>query len=151
MDERTMSMDKQYIVVKLDDEQYGIDIGFVDNIVRMQKPTRVPSTQPYFLGVINLRGEIVPVMSLRLKFGLKADEYSNTTRIIIIKLESQSSVGIIVDEVREVVTLDEENIDKPNGNTNDEKAAYLSGVGKQEDGLISLLNIAGVIVEKEVV
>lgn len=142
---------KQYIVVKLDSEQYGIDIKYVDNIVRMQRITRIPKAQPYFKGVINLRGEIVPVMSLRLKFGLKADEYSNTTRIIIIKLESQSSVGIIVDEVREVVTLDEENIDKPNGNTNDEKAAYLSGVGKQEDGLISLLNIAGVIVEKEVV
>lgn len=142
---------KQYIVVKLDSEQYGIDIKYVDNIVRMQRITRIPKAQPYFKGVINLRGEIVPVMSLRLKFGLKADEYSNTTRIIIIKLESQSSVGIIVDEVREVVTLDEENIDKPNGNTNDEKAAYLSGVGKQEGGLISLLNIAGVIVEKEVV
>lgn len=142
---------KQYIVVKLDSEQYGIDIKYVDNIVRMQRITRIPKAQPYFKGVINLRGEIVPVMSLRLKFGLKADEYSNTTRIIIIKLESQSAVGIIVDEVREVVTLDEENIDKPNGNTNDEKAAYLSGVGKQEDGLISLLNIAGVIVEKEVI
>lgn len=142
---------KQYIVVKLDSEQYGIDIKYVDNIVRMQRITRIPKAQPYFKGVINLRGEIVPVMSLRLKFGLKADEYSNTTRIIIIKLESQSAVGIIVDEVREVVTLDEENIDKPSGNNNDEKAAYLSGVGKQEDGLISLLNIAGVIVEKEVV
>lgn len=141
---------KQYIVVKLDTEQYGIDIQYVDNIVRMQKITRVPKSQSYFKGVINLRGEIVPVMSLRLKFGLEPDEYTNSTRIIIIKLESQSVVGIVVDEVREVVTLGEENIDRPSHTGSDEKEAYLSGVGKQEQGLISLLNIAEVIGDREV-
>lgn len=140
---------KQYIVVKLESEQYGIDIQYVDNIVKMQKITRIPKAQPYFKGVINLRGEIVPVMSLRLKFGLEPDEYTNASRILIIKLEPQSSVGIIVDEVKEVVTLTENNIDKADYNANDEKSLYLSGVGKHENGLISLLNIAGVIVEKE--
>lgn len=140
---------KQYIVVKLESEQYGIDIQYVDNIVKMQKITRIPKAQPYFKGVINLRGEIVPVMSLRLKFGLDPDEYTNASRILIIKLEPQSSVGIIVDEVKEVVTLTDNNIDKADYNANDEKSLYLSGVGKHEDGLISLLNIAGVIVEKE--
>lgn len=140
---------KQYIVVKLESEQYGIDIQYVDNIVKMQKITRIPKAQPYFKGVINLRGEIVPVMSLRLKFGLEPDQYTNASRILIIKLEPQSSVGIIVDEVKEVVALTENNIDKTDYNANDEKSLYLSGVGKHEDGLISLLNIAGVIVEKE--
>lgn len=140
---------KQYIVVKLDSEQYGIDIQYVDNIVRMQKITRIPKAQTYFKGVINLRGEIVPVMSLRLKFGLEPDNYTNSSRILIIKLEPQSSIGIIVDEVKEVVTLNEDNIDKTDYNANDEKSLYLSGVGKHEDGLISLLNIAGVIIEKE--
>lgn len=66
--------EKQYIVVKLDKEQYGINIKYIDNIVRMQRITRVPKAQPYFKGVINLRGEIIPVMSLRLKFGLEADK-----------------------------------------------------------------------------
>lgn len=140
---------KQYIVVGLGTEQYGIDIQHVDNIVRMQRITRVPKAQHYFKGVINLRGEIIPVMSLRLKFGLEADEYSNATRIIIIKLESQYAVGIIVDEVKEVVTLDEDSIEKPNYDSNDEKVSYLNGIGKHGDSLISLLNIAGVIVEKE--
>lgn len=140
---------KQYIVVKLESEQYGIDIQYVDNIVKMQKITRIPKAQPYFKGVINLRGEIVPVMSLRLKFGLEPDQYTNASRILIIKLEPQSSVGIIVDEVKEVVALTENNIDKADYNANDEKSLYLSGVGKHENGLISLLNIAGVIVEKE--
>ncbi len=140
---------KQYIVVKLGTEQYGIDIQYVDNIVRMQNITRVPKAQHYFKGVINLRGEIIPVMSMRLKFGLEADQYNNTTRIIIIKLEPQAAIGIIVDEVKEVVTLCEENIDKPDHNDGDERGAYLNGIGKHGDGLISLLNIAAVIIEKE--
>lgn len=94
---------KQYIVVKLDNEQYGIDISFIDNIVRMQQITRVPMAQSYFAGVINLRGEIIPVMSLRRKFELEDKEYTNSTRIIIVKPESNAKIGILVDEVREVV------------------------------------------------
>ena len=140
---------KQYICVKLGDEQYGIDIGYVDNIVRMQKITRVPKAQKYFKGVINIRGEIVPVMSLRLKFNLEPDEYTNATRIIIIKLEQQASVGLIVDEVKEVVNLDDSCIDKPTYNAADSKSRYLAGIGKHSGGLISLLNIADVIIDKE--
>ena len=91
-------------------------------------------------------------MSLRLKFGLEPDEYTNATRIIIIKLEPQSAIGIIVDEVREVVTLNEDAIEKPNAaDGSDAMIQYLSGIGKHEDGLISLLNIASVIIEKETV
>lgn len=143
---------KQYICVKIGTEQYGIDIQYVDNIVRMQKITRVPKAQHFFKGVINLRGEIVPVMSLRLKFDLEPDEYDNATRIIIIKLDHQSAVGIIVDEVKEVVTLDESCIDKPTYNAGDAqegKTQFISGIGKPGDGLISLLNIVDVIIEKE--
>ena len=65
---------KQYIVVELGNELYGIDIQYIDNIVRMQRITRVPKAQPYFKGVINLRGEVIPVMSLRLKFEFDEDE-----------------------------------------------------------------------------
>ena len=130
---------KQYIVIKLDDEYYGIDISYVDNIVRNQRITRIPKAQKYFKGVINLRGEIIPVMSLRLKFDLKPDEYTNATRIIIIKL--------IVDEVKEVLTLSENDIEKNTAiDMNDAKAQYLSGIGKNGDNLISLLNMSSVIV-----
>lgn len=139
---------KQYIVIKIGDEQYGIDIRFVDNIVRNQRITRIPKAQPYFKGVINLRGEIIPVMSLRLKFELEPDEYTNATRIIIIKLDSQSAIGLIVDEVREVVSLSEDAIEKnAPSDGNDMKMRFLSGVGKHEDSLISLLNISAVISE----
>ncbi len=139
---------KQYIVVKLGNEQYGIDIQYVDNIVRMQRVTRVPKAQSYFNGVINIRGEIIPVMSLRMKFGLEPDEFKNATRILIIKIEPQAAIGMIVDEVKEVITLDEENIERIT-DTNDEKSAYLFGVGKLTDGLVSLLNVPSVVVEKE--
>ena len=145
---KTDELEKQYIVVKLGSEQYGIDIQYVDNIVRMQRVTRVPKAQHYFKGVINIRGEIIPVMSLRLKFGLEPDEFKNATRILIIKIEPQAAIGMIVDEVKEVITLDEESIDKVSG-TNDERSVYLSVVGKQPDGLVSLLIIPLVVIDKE--
>ncbi len=141
---------KQYIVVKIGSEQYGINIKYVDNIVRMQTITRVPKSQPYFVGVINLRGEIVPVMSLRRKFGIEDAEPTGATRIIILKPEPQATVGFIVDSVREVVTLEEDMVEKNNVNENAvDGQSYISAVGKNGDELISLLNIHTVIQDKE--
>ena len=114
---------KQYIVVDLGNEQYGIDIQYIDNIVRMQRITRVPKAQNYFKGVINLRGEVIPVMSLRLKFDFEEAEYTNKTRILIIKPDAQASVGIIVDAVKEVLTLSNDMIDKVTRDINDERTA----------------------------
>lgn len=141
------SEEKQYIVVNLGIEQFGIDIGYVDNIVRMQKITRVPKAQDYFNGVINLRGEIVPVMSIRKRFNLEEDTFSDKTRIIILKPEQQEPIGVIVDMVKEVVNLDSEHIDKMAIDTKDEKSRYISGIGKNDanDTLISILNISNVI------
>lgn len=137
----------QYIVIRLGEEQYGIDIRNIDNIVRMQHITRVPKLAPYLKGVINLRGEVIPIMSIRLKMGLPADEETKTTRIIIVKLEQYGTIGVIVDEVKEVVTLDMA--------TQVEKIAYdkddvnfLQGVGKYDGGLISLLDLNAVVQEK---
>mgnify|MGYP000204529099 CR=1 FL=1 len=115
--ETTEKESKQYIVVMVGSEQYGIDISYIDNIVRMQKITRVPKVQTYFKGVINLRGEVVPVMSVRKKMGLEDDVLTNASRIIILKLEENASLGVIVDEVREVVNLSEDEIDKVSNNT----------------------------------
>jgi len=150
MAENVSTMDsKQYIVVELGNEQYGIDIQYIDNIVRMQRITRVPKAQPFFKGVINLRGEVIPVMSLRLKFDFEEAEYTNKTRILIIKPDAQASVGIIVDAVKEVLTLSNDMIDKVSRDIDDERTAYLSGVGKHEDRLISILNIGEIFMEKE--
>ena len=138
---------KQYIVVKIGSEQYGIDISYIDNIVRMQKITRVPKIQTYFKGVINLRGEIVPVMSVRKKMNLDDDVITNASRIII-KLEEKGTIGIIVDEVKEVVTLCTDEIDKTSG-SKDGKAMFINGVGKHGDELISLFEISSIVEEKE--
>ncbi|MCI5934343.1 MAG: chemotaxis protein CheW [Lachnospiraceae bacterium] len=138
---------KQYIVVKLGSEQYGIDISYVDNIVRMQKITRVPKAQPYFKGIINLRGEIVPVMSIRLKMGFEDDTFTNASRIIILKIEEQGKIGVIVDEVREVVNLGPDEIDKPSHDTKDGKNTFINGIGKNGNELISIFELSAVIDE----
>lgn len=138
---------KQYIVVKLGSEQYGIDISYVDNIVRMQKITRVPKVQPYFKGIINLRGEIVPVMSIRLKMGFEDDTFTNASRIIILKIDEQGKIGVIVDEVREVVNLGSDEIDKPSHDTKDGKNTFINGIGKNGNELISIFELSAVIDE----
>lgn len=139
---------KQFIVVKIGNEQYGIDIGYVDNIVRMQKITRVPKAQSYFPGIINLRGEVIPVMSIRKKMGLEPDVLTDASRIIILKIEQQGALGVIIDEVKEVVTLGEEEIDKV-ASVKDGKSNFINGVGKHGEELISLFNINAIIEEKE--
>ena len=149
MDTNAVSSDsKQYIMLRFDSEHYGIDISYIDNIVRLQPITRVPHTQPYFLGIINLRGEIIPVMSMRKKFELPDKENTNASRILILKLEGNAKIGILVDEVREVVTLTDDDIEKVTSDTSDTRA-YLTGVGKYNDTLISLLNISVLISDIE--
>ncbi len=145
MDTNVVSNDiKQYIMVKFDSEQYGIDIAYIDNIVRLQPITRVPHTQEYFLGIINLRGEIIPVMSMRKKFDLPEKDNTGASRILIIKYEGNAKIGILVDEVKEVVTLSDEDVEKVTTDAGDNRA-YLAGVGKYNDSLISLLNIGALI------
>ncbi len=138
----------QYIVIKLGNEQYGIDIKYVDNIVRMQHITRVPKVADYLKGVINLRGEVLPVMSLRLKMSLPADEITKATRIIILKLEQHGTIGVIVDEVKEVVTLGPNEIEKVTYDVKDDRINFISGVGKHGNELISLLDLNTVAMEK---
>lgn len=138
----------QYIVIKLGNEQYGIDIKYIDNIVRMQHITRVPKVADYLKGVINLRGEVIPVMSLRLKMDLPEDEITKATRIIILKLEQHGTIGVIVDEVKEVVTLNVDQIEKMAYDGKEERVNFVSAVGKREEELISLLDLNAVAMEK---
>lgn len=137
----------QFIVIRLGAEQYGIDISYIDNIVRMQNITRVPKVPVYLKGVINLRGEVIPVMSIRLKMGLPEDEITRATRIIILKLEQQGNVGIIVDEVKEVVTLAANEIEKNTYDPKDGVVSFINGVGKHNGELISLLDLNSVTLE----
>jgi purine-binding chemotaxis protein CheW len=136
----------QYIVTQLGGEQYGIDIKYISNIIRMSKITRVPKVPNYIKGVINVRGVVIPTISLRVKMGLEDDVITKKTRIIILTLEQHESIGILVDEVKEVVTLDDEHIEKI-GYEKDAKDRFLSGVGKTDNRLISLLDITAVLAD----
>ena len=144
---KTVGETTQFIVIRLGDEQYGIDIKYIDNIVRMQHITRVPKVDAYLKGVINLRGEVIPVMSIRIKMGLEADTETKSSRIIILKLEQQGTIGVIVDEVQEVVTLDNDQIERIAYDSKEEKDSFLCGIGKCEGGLISLLDLNAVVSE----
>ena len=114
----------------------------------MQHITRVPKVAAYLKGVINLRGEVIPVMSIRLKMGLAEDEITRATRIIILKLEQQGNVGIIVDEVKEVVTLSTDQIEKIAYDSKEGKINFINGVGKYNGELISLLDLNSVTLEE---
>ena len=141
----------QYIVIKIDDEQYGINIKFIDNIVRMQQITRVPKVDDYLKGVINIRGEIVPVMSVRMKMGLTEDVITGKSRIIILKTGEGDLVGIIVDQVNQVLTLDSNNVEKVRYDDKKGKnnTSFVNGVGHYEGGLVSILDLDAVVSEKD--
>ena len=137
----------QFIVIKIGDEQYGININNIDNILRMQHITRVPKVASYIEGVINLRGEVIPVISLRTRMGLPDGEETKDTRIIILKVEQQEVMGVIVDEVKEVVTLSEEQMERVSYEDRDDKQNFIYGIGKYEAGLISLLDLNTIVLE----
>lgn len=138
----------QYIKVEMGEELFGIDISYVDNIVRMQRITRVPNVVPYIKGVINLRGEIIPIMNLRMKMDLEEMEYTNATRIIIVKMEQYGKIGLIVDAVKEVVALREDQVEKMTYDSKDESIHFVTAVGKVDETLISLLDLNVVIMER---
>lgn len=136
----------QFIVLRVGDEQYGIDIKYVDNIIHMSSITWVPKVASYVKGVINVRGEVIPVMDIRIKMGLPEAEYTKDSRIVIIKSEQQGFVGLIVDAVKEVVTLEVDGIEKMAYDRNG-KDMFVTGVGKHQGALISLLDLNEVLAE----
>ncbi|MCM1193457.1 MAG: chemotaxis protein CheW [Butyrivibrio sp.] len=137
----------QYIVIRLGEEQYGIDIRSIDNIVRMQSITRIPKMPAFLKGVINMRGEVIPVISMRLKMDLEDDVITKATRIIVLKLEQEGNVGILVDEVKEVVSLSVNEIEKITYNAKEEKSSLINAVGKHNGELISLFDLSVISLE----
>lgn len=99
-----------YVIAKIDEEEYAINIEKVQTIEKVMAITRVPQTESHVKGVINLRGEIIPVISLRVKLGLAEKEYDEDTRIVVLKAYDML-VGMIVDNANEVVDIAEEDID----------------------------------------
>ena len=140
----------QYIVIKLGDERYGIPIKYINNIVKMQQVTRIPKADEFLRGVLNIRGEIVPIMSLRLRMELEPDEITDQTCIIILKPDELETFGIIIDAVDRVLTLGQKQIEKvsPGQNSGRKDAGFVSGVGKYEEGLVSILDLDALSLER---
>lgn len=130
----------QFVVFILSNEQYGLNIQMVNNIEKMIPITRVPKTPDFIKGVINLRGEIVPIMDLRQRFGLSIQDETEETRIIIIKYEDILA-GIIVDEVKEVMNIAEDSIESITSIGNESFKDSILGAGKVDGSVITLLNI----------
>ncbi len=140
MDEVLKMENRQYVVFKLGKEEYGIDIKKVTTIEKMMQITRVPKAPEFVKGVINLRGDIIPIMDLRLKFGLEEIEETEDTRITIVKIEDVS-IGTIVDAVAEVIELSEDCVESITNFSNDLSVDYILGVGKINDRIVTLLNL----------
>jgi len=130
---------KQYIVFGLGEERFGIDSLNITTIDRMKTITRVPKTPDYVKGVINLRGDIIPVMDLRAKFKLPLAEETEETRIIILKLE-EVSIGVIVDQVLQTIQLGDDSIESASSLINSLDSDYILGIGKVDGEIVTLLN-----------
>ncbi|MBQ9364251.1 MAG: chemotaxis protein CheW [Schwartzia sp.] len=133
----------QVVAFKLRDEEYGFGILNVREIKGLTDITRVPFALGYIKGVINLRGSILPVIDLKDRLGLQDTEYTDDTRIIVVKSDD-IEVGMIVDAVTEVITLDAEHVDASKVVDN-ESNRFIRGIGKENDRLIIMLNLEEII------
>ncbi len=134
----------QYLTFKLDEEVFGLAIGKVREVLDFTTVTRMPQTPAYMRGVINLRGSVVPVIDLNLKFGMKQTEKTVNTCIIIVEIETDGEVivlGALADSVEEVVELEPDQIEPAPKIGTKLNTEFIKGMGKQEDIFIILLNI----------
>lgn len=146
-----MGQEIKVVVFALGKEEYGVEVEKVRTIERMMPMTRVPKTPDFVKGVVNLRGVVVPVIDLRERFGLETSEYTDNTRIIIVKQES-IEVGLIVDAANDVVDVDEEQIEEPPEIVGGIRAKYLRGIAKiDEERLLVLMNLQEVLNKSEIV
>jgi len=137
--------EQQIVVFKLADESYGIDISMVESIIKMQAMTLVPHAYHYVEGVTNLRGTVVPVIDLRTRFGMPRIEETKETRIIVVEQE-KSMVGVVVDAVIEVLRISPKIIEPPSMFVATLDAAYISGIAKFDERLITLLDLDKIFV-----
>ncbi|MEW9124649.1 MAG: chemotaxis protein CheW [Thermotaleaceae bacterium] len=136
--------EQQYVLFELDNELYGIDILQVETIEKVMDITRVPHASSYVEGVINLRGEVVPVINLRKRFNLSETILDDESRIMIVSVEDVI-IGLLVDSSSEVVQLDLMNIDEAPELGEQKDMAYIKGIGKKDDNIIILLDIKKVL------
>jgi purine-binding chemotaxis protein CheW len=143
------SDEQQLVVFELASESYGVDIGAVNTIIRMQEITEIPRSPEYVEGVINLRGSIIPVIDLRKRFGLPVGEETKASRIVVVEARGQM-IGMVVDAVAETLRLPQDAIEPPSPIVTSVDAEYVKGIGKLENRLVILLYMDKVLNSKEV-
>ncbi len=138
----------QVVSFHLGSEEYGVDISQVQEIIRMVEITHVPRAPRFMEGVINLRGQLIPIIDLRTRFGMPRAEHTKSTRIIVTEIGSKK-VGIIVDAVSEVINIPVEQIEDAPDMIAGVGTEYIQGVGKVHERLIILLDLTMVITGEE--
>lgn len=139
----------RFLTFSLGEEVFGIEIKYVTEIIGMQSITKVPEVPDYIKGIINLRGKIIPVIDVRLKFGKEAIEYNDRTCIVVIDIE-EISVGLIVDNVEEVLTIDDEAIAPPPANKTGFENRFMKGIGKVGGKVQLLLDCERLLKNEEI-
>jgi purine-binding chemotaxis protein CheW len=130
----------QLVSFKIGEEEFGIEILKVQEIIKMMAITKIPNTPEFIEGIINLRGRIIPVVDLRIKLGLAKQSHTKSTRIVVVELNNQV-VGFIVDEVNEVIRITKNTIEEPPEMISGVNREFVTGIGKLEDRLLILLNL----------
>jgi purine-binding chemotaxis protein CheW len=137
-------MEHQLVVFELANEFYGINIAVVESIIKMQEITQLPQTPAYIKGVTNLRGTVLPVIDLRIRFGLETQEHTRQTRVIIVTMGTVK-VGLMVDGVSEVLRVSDESIEPLPPMINSVNSDFLKGIVRLEDRLLILLEVEKVL------
>ncbi|HQN19084.1 MAG TPA: chemotaxis protein CheW [Syntrophobacteraceae bacterium] len=144
----------QLLTFKLEDEVFALDISKVREVLDFTSVTKVPRTPDFMLGVINLRGSVVPVVDMRLKFGMTRTETTVNTCIIIVEIEIDGEttiLGALADSVQEVMDLDPDQIEPPPRIGTRLKTGFIRGMGKRENGFIVILDIDRVFSAEELI
>ncbi|KDR94557.1 purine-binding chemotaxis protein CheW [Peptoclostridium litorale DSM 5388] len=137
----------KFLIFSLESESYGIEIRHVTEIIGLQPITQVPEMPEYIMGIINLRGKIIPVMDVRLRFNKESREYNDRTCVIVIEI-NDIPMGLIIDSVSEVIPITGENIVEP-PSIYSEGGRYINGIGKVEDEVVLLLDSDRLLNEEE--
>ncbi|MBZ2173852.1 chemotaxis protein CheW [Schnuerera sp. xch1] len=134
----------KYVTFKLDKEFYGIPIENVLSIEKTSKTTRIPNSPDYIHGLLNLRGNVIPIIDLRKKLGMNKNNIDKNSRIIVIN-ENEIIAGLMVDSSSEVLEIDTNNIDKPPKADGNNFMEYIKGIGKTSDKLLILLDLIKIL------
>lgn len=138
----------QLVTFAISEEEFGIDILKVQEIIRMMDITKVPSSPPHVEGVINLRGKVIPVIDLRSRFGMETRPHDNQTRIVVMELHGMI-IGFVVDAVSEVLRIQSSTVEPPPSVVAGIESEYIKGVGKLDNRLLILLDLDKLISSEE--